>query len=511
MAERFTDKTEYMASLRDKNRIESIKARVDISDPKVAGELYNRLKSKPAYFETQVGRAFMQSLFVTSTGAKRLSMPAPQIEDDAEGRATVRRNEATDGRTPLRRNEATDGRAPLRRNEATGKSPAQGRRTESGEKAQGRRSEAARTGSTGKARPADKQETQKKSKITIVEGSDNLKIKYNRSLFLDEDSLDALDVLTGAKHEYNDFWDGDGDMDDDYEPAPDPAKRKKLMKAGLIALGGVAAVLLAVFLGKEINYRIQNSNSRRKLQELQSIVTQNTEGRRNNENVTHAHAAVPTQAGEAGNEPGGEAQETVPETPKEPVVLAEYAELFARNPDMVGWMSIPGTVINYPVMQTKEDMEYYLYRDFDRGDDKNGLPFVDARSDVFAPTTNVLIYGHCMNSGAMFASLLNYKDKAYFEAHPVIYFDTVYEHAEYEIIACFQSRVAYVGENVFRYYSFIDTDSETEFDDFVKNIKEMSYYDTGETAKFGDKLITLSTCDKEITNGRMVIVARKVE
>ncbi len=505
MAERFTDKTEYMASLRDKNRIESIKARVDINDPKVAGELYNRLKEKPAYFETEVGRKFMQSLFVTYKGAKRLSMPAPKLGEDAAPADVRKSAPGVPGSRKAPGMTTGNVSAPDRKNVFSSIT-------------------AKLSGETPKKieKPAAKA-----SKITIVEGAENLKVKYNRSIFMDNESLDALDVLTNTKREYNDFWDGESDMAEDYEPAPDPAKRRKRMKALLIATAGVAAVFLAIFLGKEISDRIENYNSKQKLAELQNIVSRNSGGKRSLEEVTHAHAAEPTKAqengegtdtGRTGSESGGalqgsEGNETQPEPTQAaaPVILPEYAELYNRNPDLVGWMNIPGTIINYPVMQTKDDMEYYLYRDFDRGNDKNGLPFVDARSDVFEPTANVLIYGHCMSSGAMFASLLNYKDKAYFDAHPVIYFDTIYEHAEYEIIACFQSRVAYVGENVFRYYSFIDTDSEAEFNDFVTNIKAMSYYETGETAEFGDSLITLSTCDKEITNGRMVIVARKAK
>ena len=110
----------------------------------------------------------------------------------------------------------------------------------------------------------------------------------------------------------------------------------------------------------------------------------------------------------------------------------------------------------------------------------------------------------------MFASLLDYKNKDFYEAHPVICFDTVYGRAEYEIIACFQSRVAYIDEKTFRYYNFIDTDSAEEFNEFISNIKAMSYYDIPATAEFGDSLITLSTCDREIQNGRMAVVARKI-
>lgn len=189
-------------------------------------------------------------------------------------------------------------------------------------------------------------------------------------------------------------------------------------------------------------------------------------------------------------------------------VLYEYSALYERNKDLIGWIRIEGTVINYPVMQTKEDEEYYLLRDFDRESDINGLPFMDARCDA-KTDSNLIIYGHNMKNGSMFSALMNYAEEEFYKKHPVVLFDTIYEKGVYDIIAVFQTRVAYQDEDTFRYYNFVEPFHEAEFYNYLENISELSYYNTDQTVDYGDKLITLSTCDRSIEDGRLVVVARK--
>jgi sortase B len=116
-----------------------------------------------------------------------------------------------------------------------------------------------------------------------------------------------------------------------------------------------------------------------------------------------------------------------------------------------------------------------------------------------------------MRNGSMFSTLLKYKDESFYKAHSIIHFSTLYETADYEIIAAFRSRVAYVNENTFKYYNFIDTPNKDDFDGFIDNIKTLTPYDIDCTAGFGDRLLTLSTCDRSIDDGRYVVVAKKVE
>ncbi|MEL7608342.1 MAG: class B sortase [Bacillota bacterium] len=109
----------------------------------------------------------------------------------------------------------------------------------------------------------------------------------------------------------------------------------------------------------------------------------------------------------------------------------------------------------------------------------------------------------------MFGDLGKYEDSSYFQEHPVIRFDTLYERGEYEIVAVFLSQVYRKSDDVFKYYQFLEADTQVEFDAFVSNINALSLYDTGVDAKFGDTFITLSTCAYHTENGRLVVIARK--
>ena len=191
-------------------------------------------------------------------------------------------------------------------------------------------------------------------------------------------------------------------------------------------------------------------------------------------------------------------------------VLKKYKTLYDLNNDMVGWISIEGTNVDYPVMQTIYDEEYYLHRNFYQEDAKEGLPFMDSRCIVGRPSTNLIIYGHNMKNGSMFADLLKYESKSYYEAHKYIRFDTIYEEALYEIVAVFRSRVAYKDENTFKFYNFIEADLESEFYDYYNTIRGMSLYGIEAEAESSDYLLTLSTCEYTVEDGRFVVVARKI-
>ena len=159
-------------------------------------------------------------------------------------------------------------------------------------------------------------------------------------------------------------------------------------------------------------------------------------------------------------------------------------------------------------MQTT-DNEYYLDHNLNQEYDKNGSIFMDKDCDVLKPSTNLILYGHHMKSGQMFGGLSLYSDQSYYEKHPCIQFDTIYEKGLYEIMYVFRSRVYSEDEIVFKYYQFIDAQSEQEFDSYMNDMEGMSLYDTGVTAQYGDRLLTLSTCDYQEKNGRFVVVAKK--
>lgn len=191
-------------------------------------------------------------------------------------------------------------------------------------------------------------------------------------------------------------------------------------------------------------------------------------------------------------------------------VLEQYKELYDMNNDMVGWVTIDGTEIDYPVMQTVYDEEYYIKRDFYKKDFSGGVPFLDCRCKLDERTTNVLIYGHNMKNGSMFHDLLKYEDSDFYRDHRYIHFDTIYEQGLYEIVAVFRTRVAYQDEDTFRFYNFIEADSGLDYTRYLINIRNLSLYDIEAEASDSDELITLTTCEYSVEDGRFVVVAKRV-
>lgn len=187
---------------------------------------------------------------------------------------------------------------------------------------------------------------------------------------------------------------------------------------------------------------------------------------------------------------------------------SKYKGVSEQNPDFFGWILIPDTKINYPVMYTLDDPEYYLYRAFDKSESSSGTPFMDG--NCFYNCGNYSIFGHNMNSGTMFAGLLKYKDENYYKNHSKIYFDTLKDLGEYEVMAAFYSK-AYdeADTDVFRYYNYTNLLDEDTFDEYINKVKSSALYDTGVDARYGDQLITLSTCSYHTDNGRFVVVARQ--
>lgn len=192
-----------------------------------------------------------------------------------------------------------------------------------------------------------------------------------------------------------------------------------------------------------------------------------------------------------------------------PDIMDEYKILYNLNKRLIGWLKIDDTIIDYPVLQTT-DNEYYLDHNFDQEYDKNGSIFMDYQCTLYPRSTNLIIYGHHMKSGKMFGSLQQFAKESYYQEHPVIQFDTIYEKGTYEIMYAFRSKVFNEDDIVFKYYQFLEANSAEEFESNMKEMAKMSLYDTGVTANYGDQLLTLSTCDNSQSDGRFVVVAKRI-
>ena len=191
--------------------------------------------------------------------------------------------------------------------------------------------------------------------------------------------------------------------------------------------------------------------------------------------------------------------------------MSKLNKIREQNSDIVGWLEIEGTSINYPVLQGNDDI-YYMNHNYKKQKSKSGSIFLTSKYNWKIPSDNLLIFGHNLNNGTMFQELLKYGNESFYEKHPIIRFTTMEEDAEYEIISVFKSRVYYKNENdVFRYYYFVNANNEEEYNEFVKNAKKSSLYNINATAKYGEQLITLSTCSYHVKDGRFAVVARKIQ
>ena len=189
----------------------------------------------------------------------------------------------------------------------------------------------------------------------------------------------------------------------------------------------------------------------------------------------------------------------------------KYDDLYEANHDFIGWLHIDDTPIDYPVMYTPQDDEFYLRKDFNKQYSLSGTLFIDGRDKIANPSDNIIIYGHHMKSGTMFGSLQKYESQDYYESHKLIHFDTLYEEGTYEVIAAFKTQIYDEGYTGFVVYDFINALDREDFDYFVANCKELSSINASATASYGDKLITLTTCAYHVDNGRFVVIAKKVK
>ncbi len=196
------------------------------------------------------------------------------------------------------------------------------------------------------------------------------------------------------------------------------------------------------------------------------------------------------------------------------LIQKKFEQLYRDNHDFIGWLTISDTHVDYPVMYTPNDTEngeYYIHRDYEGQYSAAGLPFADGNCKIEPPTDNIILYGHNMNAGTMFHDILQYGEKEFYDAHKTFTFDTIYGDGTYEVVAVFYAQILPQESKDFKYYEFVNAGTEEEFLDYVENIKRMSVIDTGVEVKYGDKLLTLSTCAYHVKDGRFAVIAKKVQ
>lgn len=198
-----------------------------------------------------------------------------------------------------------------------------------------------------------------------------------------------------------------------------------------------------------------------------------------------------------------------PEVKKHPEKLPQYREMSGKYPQLYGWLQIPDTQIDLPVMRPESDRDFYLHHDFTGAESAEGALFVDAESSLWPQDGNTVIYGHNMKNGHIFGTLKMYGDADFFREHREIHFDTLYETGVYEAAAVLKTRILNEDETGFRYYRFFQYRNEKEFQKCRDFVEDNRLFETDITLQYGDQILMLSTCEYSQENGRLVVVARK--
>jgi sortase B len=301
---------------------------------------------------------------------------------------------------------------------------------------------------------------------------------------------------------------GSEDLLEDKAVAKEAAQKFQYQKV----LGRLAAVLAVAFFGYFIYAEVAEVMHTRELERL---------ARERQEAMQQAAVTDDTSTTQEEPVEGDENTEPVEESnpfardelvdPATLTVLPEYEEFLSQNPDLVGWLTIQGTKVDYPVVQKTEDNDYYLNHSFDGSEDSAGTIYVDYRSDIVNPTTNTMVYGHNMKNGTMFGSLKNYLQEDFFKEYRYIQFNTIYEHRLYQVVSVGLSEVAYQDENSYRYYNFIQANNMEEWQEFVDNVNSLAIYQSDVTLEPSDEILTLSTCNSYTEDGRLFIVAKRIQ
>lgn len=253
-------------------------------------------------------------------------------------------------------------------------------------------------------------------------------------------------------------------------------KNKKSIITKVVLVICIVAFLISAFF--VVKYFVDKHNSEKAYEELQNKVEQTTE---------------PTT-----------------EEPK-----PDYSEAVEKNAETVGWITIPGTNVNFPVVQTI-DNSYYMNHNFENKKEFRGAIFMDYRNDPVNLDANTIIYGHNAYDGTVFSDIDNYRDIDYFKEHPVIEFNTLDKYYKWKIYAVFVTNQIASEDNgyIFNYiYPHLEGEN---FEGYIEEVNKRTLYHTGVDIEDGDKLLTLQSCTRvlDLSNYRaktsIVVLARAV-
>lgn len=237
------------------------------------------------------------------------------------------------------------------------------------------------------------------------------------------------------------------------------------------------------------------------------------EDRRHEQDLDHLSALFSELVEQESDQSRKEKTETA--NPQENIGVAEetgvrfdvYQSLKKQNDDFVGWIQIEGTRIDYPVVQTPDRPDFYLHRDFNRESSKYGIPYMAENCRYAEPGTSLLIYGHHMKNGGMFADLQNYTDAGFYRQHPYIRFDTVDRAGIYEIVAVVKVDAS---DDATPWQSLLFPKDEEMFEEAWEAFEEQSFYQTEEQPEYDDRLLALVTCEYTLKDGRLMVVSKEI-
>lgn len=272
-------------------------------------------------------------------------------------------------------------------------------------------------------------------------------------------------------------------------------KHSKEIRKDMKFISIIFMVLIAIILVYMIFEQYKSTKNQEMYEEIDTVIAENNHIFENLDLGSNIDQNTNINKNESINENQNtittsiDTKQVMPETVKKAIYAGN------TNQDIIGWIKIDNTVIDYPLLQSV-DNSYYLTHNYKKEKSIHGSIFMKSECDLNDKYSNLIIYGHSMKDGTMFKQLLDYKDKLFFNLHKTIKIATKKEENKYDIIAVFKSKIFYQDEqDVFKYYNQTRFSSEEEFNEFINNCKRESLYETGMSARYGEQIITLITCE----------------